>query len=326
MAHIAIVGATGNVGRQMLNQLEEQKILVDKVTLYASEKSAGQRAIFKGQEIVVEELNKETIDATIDYALFSAGTDVALKYAPYFNEKGIRVIDNSSAYRQEDSVPLVVPEVNKADLSRRSLLIANPNCSTIQAVIPLYVMQTLFGLKRVTYSTYQAVSGSGQAGVKALEENNQGKEQTFYPKPIAGNVIPHIDAFLANGYTKEEQKMMDETRKILDLPTLNVSATCVRVPVQNGHGVSVSVECQNAVHLERLLHALTKQEGLVVMDTPDYPTPIEVNGKNQVYIGRVRHDQEDKHTVHFWCVADNLRKGAATNAVQILNYLMEEKQ
>ncbi len=322
MAHIAIVGATGMVGRQMLKSLEERSIRLKQLTLYASKRSAGETLSFKGQPLVVSELTEDSIDPTIDVALFSAGAHTSLTFTPLFNALGITVIDNSSAFRQSDA-PLVVPEVNKQAINVNDRIVANPNCSTIQCVIPLHVLHTLSPLKRVLYSTYQAVSGSGQKGIQALTNETTLEDAHIYPKPIVHNVIPHIDTFLDDGYTKEEQKMRLETRKILGLETLSVSATCVRVPVMHGHAVSVTVTTEHPVDLPSLTTAFKAHEALIYHDHPLYPTPLEVAGEDMIHIGRLRRDLDDPKTLHFWCVADNIRKGAATNAIQILEHILE---
>lgn len=322
MAHIAIVGATGMVGRQMLKSLEERSIRLTQLTLYASKRSAGETLYFKGQPLVVKALDETSIDPTIDVALFSAGAQTSLTFTPLFNALGITVIDNSSAFRQSDA-PLVVPEVNKQRIKASDRILTNPNCSTIQCVIPLHVLHTLSPLKRVLYNTYQAVSGSGQKGVDALNKGASFEDESVYPKPITHNVIPHIDTLLDDGYTKEELKMRLETRKILGLETLSVSATCVRVPVVHGHAVSVAVTTEGFVDLSALIDAFKTHDALTYHDHPHYPTPLEVAGEDLIHIGRLRRDLDDPNTLHFWCVADNIRKGAATNAIQILEHLLE---
>ncbi len=323
MAHIAIIGATGLVGRQMLKCLEEHNITVDTLTLYASKNSAGTSINFKSKAYRVKVLRASAIDATIDVALFSAGAAVAFKYAPLFVAKGITVIDNSSAFRMDQAVPLIVPEVNRDVLKKETKLIANPNCSTIQSVVPLAVIGKSHGLKHVSYTTYQAVSGSGQVGIDALKSELSGKTQTCYPKPIAGNLIPQIDTMLANGFTKEETKMMDETRKILSHEGLGVAATCVRVPVFNGHAVSIRVECDTDVNLDTITKALKTESSIVFHDINAVPTPLDATDQDKIHVGRLRQDPKHTNVLYLWCVADNIRKGAATNAVQILDYILE---
>lgn len=316
---IAIVGATGMVGQTFIQILDEYNIPLTSLTLLASERSVGKILHFKNQNLTVEKLDEHSFDQGFDVALFSAGGAISKHYAPIAAKHGCIVIDNSSAWRMDPTVPLVVPEVNASSLRSPSRIIANPNCSTIQCVIPLNALKP-WGLKRVVYSTYQAVSGSGYKGVHDLERNLQGLDSEFYPKQILHNVIPHIDVFLEDGSTKEEQKMVDETRKILDLPNLPVVATCVRVPVFTSHSVSVTVELEKNVDLEAVKNAFRKQAGLKLYEE-GYPTPLESTGQDLAYVGRLRIDPSVKHGLVFWVVADNVRKGAASNAVQILQSL-----
>ncbi|MFP4287535.1 MAG: aspartate-semialdehyde dehydrogenase [Candidatus Izemoplasmataceae bacterium] len=320
--NIAIVGATGMVGRKMLDILSEYQIPINKLYLFASGKSAGKTLKVNNQEYPIYELTESSFDESIDVALFSAGATVSLQYAPLAKEKGILVIDNSSAFRNDDDIPLIVPEIN-INKVKDHLIIANPNCSTIQSVLPLKILDNLFGLSRVVYTTFQAVSGSGNKGIDAYNEK---ENQNFYPKTIFGNVVPHIDVFLDNGYTKEEMKMILETRKILGIKDLAVTATCVRVPVLNGHSVSINVTCKEPVDLEILKEAFNNALGITYLDTPNYTTPLDLNQTDSVYISRLRHDDSQKNSINFWVVADNIRKGAASNAVQILKALKEAKQ
>lgn len=313
---IAIVGATGLVGQSFIKILEEYDVPFSKIRFLASSRSAGKTIQFKGISYPVEILNEQSFDEAFDYALFSAGGDISRHYAPIAAAHGITVIDNSSAWRMDPQVPLVVPEVNLLATLNHQHLIANPNCSTIQCVLPLNALKP-WGLKRVVYSTYQAVSGSGQKGIHDLENNLQGIPSTFYPQQILHNVIPQIDVFCEDGSTKEEKKMIDETRKILDLPTLAVSATCVRVPVFVGHSVSVNVEFKQDFDLGEILTALDQQVG-VKLYREGYPTPLECVGQDLAYVGRVRRDLSVPFGLNFWVVADNVRKGAASNAVQIM--------
>lgn len=324
---IAIVGATGMVGRMFLKVLEERKIDAD-YTLFASKKSAGSVVECFGAPHTVEELKEDSfVGRGFSYALFSAGGSISETFAPLAAAAGAIVIDNSSCWRMDPEVPLVVPEVNPHAL--RSIpkgIVANPNCSTIQAVVPLKALDDAYGLERVIYSTYQAVSGAGQKGYQDLEDGLCGALPKKFPHPIAGNCIPHIDVFLDSGYTKEEQKMIDETRKILERPDLRVTATCVRVPVFHGHSESINVECKRPFELSDVFALLNKTEGVIVRDDPKnsvYPMPIEAAGTDPVYVGRIRRDFSVENGLNFWCVADNIRKGAATNAVQILEHLLK---
>jgi len=326
--HIAIVGATGMVGRTFRKVLEEQKIDAD-YTLLASARSAGSTIHFMGKDHIVQELTPTCFDGKgIDIALFSAGGGTSQTYAPIAAAAGAVVVDNSSAWRMDPAVPLVVPEVNAGDIPqyKNKGIIANPNCSTIQAVVALKPLHDAFGLKRVIYSTYQAVSGAGQAGYTDLEEGLRGVAPQKFPHAIAGNVIPHIDVFLPNGYTKEEQKMIDETRKIMGLPELRVTATTVRVPVYHGHSESINIEFKRPFEMEEVFEALRNFEGLVVEDDTDnnlYPLPIRAADTDPVYVGRIRRDFSVENGINLWCVADNIRKGAATNTVQIAQKLIE---
>jgi len=324
MPSIAIVGATGNVGRKILEVLESSAIHVETLHLYASQKSAGQTLLFKDTPYTIKALKEENIAPDIDYALFSAGGHISTTYAPLFTQQGITVIDNSSAYRMQKNVPLIVPEINASSL-REERLIANPNCSTIQAVLPLKIIDTLFELSRVSYTTYQAVSGSGQGGIDDLENGMKGEAAKNYPKAIYNNVLPHIDTFQDDGYTFEEHKMINETKKILNLNNLALTATCVRVPVFNGHGVAIQLETKQPIHIETLNKALREAPGIKLYEADTYPTPQDANGTDLVHVGRIRKDPSVQNGLHLWCVADNLRKGAASNAVQILQYLLEEK-
>lgn len=323
--NVAIVGATGMVGRTFIHVLEDLEVPIGELTLLASEKSAGKKVVFRGKELTVETLTEEALDPQrFQYALFSAGAGVSLRFAPVAASRGITVIDNSSAFRMDPQIPLVVPEVNFSAIGPQDRLIANPNCSTIQCMLALKVTHELFGLSRVVYTTYQAVSGSGYKGVEDLERTQKGEAPQFYPQPIADNCLPHIDVFLDSGYTKEEQKMVDETRKILDLPGLPVSATCVRVPVKNGHSVALNVTTEKPLDLPLLAKTLASTEGLRFYPE-GYPTAREASGQDLVLLGRMRRDDSFPNTFHLWTVADNIRKGAATNAVQILMKLMEER-
>lgn len=328
---IAVVGATGMVGRMFLAVLEEHGIDAE-YELFASVNSAGKKLTFFGKEHTVSELREDSFAGKgFSYALFSAGGSISAKFAPLAAAAGAIVIDNSSQWRMDPDVPLVVPEVNPEALaSVPKGIVANPNCSTIQAVVPLKVLDDAFHIRRVVYSTYQAVSGAGQKGYQDLEDGLCGALPKKFPHPIAGNCIPHIDVFLDNGNTKEEQKMIDETRKILSRPDLRVSATCVRVPVYHGHSESINVEFERPFELSEVFRLLNEKEGIIVRDDPKnniYPMPIEAAGTDPVYVGRIRRDESVENGLNFWCVADNIRKGAALNAVQIMELLIKgEKQ
>lgn len=329
MYNVAIVGATGNVGRKFIQILEERNFPVKELYLYASKRSAGSTLTFKGTDYVIEETIEDNIkNKKIDFALFSAGGDVSLEYAPVFVRYGATVIDNSSAWRMDPNVPLVVPEVNPEDIDWHNGIIANPNCSTIQAMVPLKALQDKYGLKRIVYSTYQAVSGAGVQGIKDLEDGNQGIAPKKFPQPIAGNCLPHIDVFLDNGYTKEEMKMILETRKILHTPDLRITATTVRVPVLNSHSESINVELEKNYELEDIFTLFKNTPGLTVMDNVAelvYPTPLYVSGKDDVYVGRIRKDFSIDNGLNLWVVADNIRKGAALNAIQIAEVIINQK-
>lgn len=322
----AVVGATGMVGRAFLKVLEERKLPIEEIYFFASSRSAGTTLTFLGKEYIVEELTENSFDRGIDIALFSAGAGTSKIYAPIAAQKGCVVIDNSSAWRMDPEVPLVVPEVNPQDILWNKGIIANPNCSTIQAVVALKPLSDKYGLKRVVYSTYQAVSGAGMGGWSDLENGLKGEAPQKFPHPIAGNCLPHIDVFTENGYTKEEIKMVNETRKILGLPNLRVTATTVRVPVLNGHSEAINVELEKPFELTELKETLRSFPGIIIQDDPAnnlYPMPIMASGKDEVFVGRIRRDESVDSGVNLWVVADNLRKGAATNAVQIAQKLIE---
>lgn len=325
--NVAVVGATGLVGQTFLKVLKERNFPVEKLYLYASARSAGKIVNFDGKDYTVIELKEENIKDDIDVALFSAGGSISKEYAPKFKAKGAIVIDNSSAWRMEKDIPLVVPEANPEALDGHNGIIANPNCSTIQVMPVLKVLADKYGLKRVVYSTYQAVAGSGQKGIDDLEANLKGGPSKNYPHQIAFNLLPHIDVFLDNGYTKEEIKMVEETRKILGLPDLKVTATCVRVPVKMGHAVSVNVELEKPFELEDVFKAFEEKEGVIVQDDVSknvYPMPIVAEDTDEVYVGRIRRDESVDNGLNLWVVADNIRKGAATNTIQIAETLIKK--
>lgn len=324
--NMAIVGATGMVGRKFLQVLEERQLPVENYYLFASARSAGKKVSFMGKDHVIEELTETCFDGKdIDIALFSAGGSVSKKYAPIAASKGIVVIDNSSAWRMDPQVPLVVPEVNPQDILKHKGIISNPNCSTIQAVVVLKPLHDRYGIKRIVYSTYQAVSGAGMSGYSDLERGIKGYPPEKFPYPIFGNCLPHIDVFLDNGYTKEEMKMIEETKEILGDNSLRITATTVRVPVFNGHSESINVEFKKDFDLPELKQVLENAPGVVVVDDPGsnkYPMPVDANEKDEVFVGRIRRDESVDSGVNLWVVADNIRKGAATNTVQIAERLI----
>ena len=323
--NIAVVGATGMVGRTFLKVLEEINLPAENYYLFASKRSAGSKVEFMGKEYVIEELTEQSFDREIDIALFSAGGSTSEKFAPIAASKGCVVIDNSSAWRMDPEVPLVVPEVNPEDILWNKGIIANPNCSTIQAMVALKPLHDKYKIKRVVYSTYQAVSGAGMAGYKDLEDGLKGEAPKKFPHPIAGNCLPHIDVFLPNGYTKEEMKMVNETRKILGDDSIRITATTVRVPVFNSHSESINLEFEKDFDLDELKQVLANAPGIVVQDDPEnnvYPLALTATGTNETYVGRIRRDESVDSGVNLWVVADNIRKGAAANAVQIAEKLI----
>ncbi|OJV66077.1 MAG: aspartate-semialdehyde dehydrogenase [Clostridiales bacterium 38-18] len=325
--NLAVVGATGMVGRTFLKVLEDRDFPFDQLYCFASKKSAGEVVVCKGKEYVVEELTEASFDKDIDIALFSAGGDISEVFAPIAASKGVVVIDNSSAWRMDPTVPLVVPEVNPEALSTHNNIIANPNCSTIQAMVVLKPLYEKYGIERVVYSTYQAVSGSGVKGVYDLEEGLKGNNPlSCYPHPIAGNCLPQIDVFLENGYTKEEMKMINETKKILSDDSLKVTATAVRVPIFNSHSESVNIELKSAFDIADVKKCLAEAPGIVLQDDPKnslYPLAASATGTDPVYVGRIRRDESTDNGINLWIVADNIRKGAATNAIQIAETMLE---
>jgi aspartate-semialdehyde dehydrogenase len=324
--NLAVVGATGMVGRTFIKVLEERNLPIDNIYFFASSRSAGSKITFNGKEYTVEELTENSFDRGIDIALFSAGASTSQKFSPIAASKGCVVVDNSSAWRMDPTVPLVVPEVNPQDIEWNKGIIANPNCSTIQAVVALNPLHKKYKIKRIVYTTFQAVSGAGMKGYMDLEEGLRGKPPAKFPHPIANNVLPHIDVFLPNGYTKEEMKMVFETKKILGDQSLRITATTVRVPVFNGHSESINVEFENQFDVDELKEVLKNAPGIVVQDDPEnnvYPMPINASGKDETFVGRIRRDESVESGVNLWVVADNIRKGAATNAVQIAQELIK---
>ena len=324
--NLAVVGATGMVGRTFLKVLKEKNFPIENLYLMASKRSAGTKVEYDGKEYIVEELTEHSFDKPIDIALFSAGGSTSEKFAPIAAAHGVIVVDNSAQWRQDPKVPLIVPECNPEDISWNSGIIANPNCSTIQAVAVLKPLDDKYKNKCVVYSTYQAVSGAGVAGWNDLENGLKGEAPKKFPHQIAGNCLPHIDVFMDNGYTKEEMKMIWETRKILHHPELKVTATTVRVPVFNSHSESVNVEFENPVDVDEVKSILASAPGIVVVDDPannKYPLALDAAGTDDIYVGRIRRDESVENGINFWVVADNIRKGAATNAVQIAQILVE---
>lgn len=324
--NLAVVGATGMVGRTFLKVLEEKNLPIENFYVFASARSAGSTLTFNGKEYTVLELNENSFkDYQIDIALFSAGGGTSLKYAPIAAESGCIVIDNSSAWRMDPNVPLVVPEVNPEDIRNHQGIIANPNCSTIQAVVALKPLHEYYGIKRIVYTTFQAVSGAGMGGWSDLEEGLKGQAPKKFPHPIANNCLPHIDVFLENGYTKEEMKMVEETRKILHDDTLRITATTVRVPVFNSHSESINVELNKPFEIDELVNRLSASEGITVQDdlaNNVYPLAINATGHDEVFVGRIRRDESLDNGINLWVVADNIRKGAASNAVQIAEWII----
>ena len=367
---LAIVGATGLVGRTVLKVLEEKKLPISEYVLFASSKSAGKKIKFMGTDYIVQELKEDSFDSGFNFAIFSAGGSTSKKFAPIAASKGCIVVDNSSAFRMDPDVPLVVPEVNPEEIVNNHGIIANPNCSTIQSVLFLKPLDDKYKIKRIVYSTYQAVSGAGRYGVEDLENGierchtevtnadkleNLNVKSTYqlqkFDYPIFSNCLPHIDVFLNNGYTKEEEKMINETRKILKRPDLRITATTVRVPVFNSHSESINVEFEKDFEMEDLVKTLSDFPGLIVQDNivsnairhdnvkdlgnkiaepeqskfdkPVYPLAINASGHDEVFVGRIRRDHSVESGVNLWVVADNIRKGAATNAIQIVEKMLE---
>lgn len=328
--NVAIVGATGLVGGLFIKLLEQRKFPVTEIRLLASADSAGKQIKFQNKWITIEVLDENSFK-NIDFAFFSAGAAVSRQYAPIAAASGATVIDNSSAFRMEPDIPLVVPEVNNHALQKHNNIIANPNCSTIQMVVVLKPLHRAFSVRRVIVSTYQAVSGTGKDAVRELSEQSLAILQNLevikrvYPHQIGFNLVPHIDKFMPDGYTKEEIKMINETRKIMDLNNLRITSTCVRVPVFTGHSISLNVEFDKRLDMERARSLLEETPGIAVIDDPVnsiYPTPAELAGRDEVFIGRMRRDESVDSGLNLWVVADNLRKGAALNAIQIAELLI----
>lgn len=325
---LAIVGATGLVGRTALKVLEEKNFPNFEYKLFCSKKSAGTKVKFMGKEYIANELTENSFNEGFNFAIFSAGGETSKKFAPIAASKGCIVIDNSSAFRMDKNVPLVVPEVNPEDIFWNTGIIANPNCSTIQAVVALKPLDNKYKIKRIIYSTYQAVSG---AGVNALEDLHSQADYNNLKKfshPIYNNCLPHIDVFMDDGYTKEEHKMINETKKILGNENLKITATTVRVPIENCHGESINIEFEKDFNLDDVKQLLKNSKGIVLYDdiTKDiYPIATVANGTDNVYVGRLRRDFSQPNTLNMWCVADNIRKGAASNAIQIMQKIIEKE-
>ncbi len=322
---VAVVGATGLVGGEILKVLAERNVAVTEIIPVASERSVGKQVEFKGKQYTVVSFD-DAIKMKPDVAIFSAGGGTSLKLAPLFAEAGITVVDNSSVWRMDPTKKLVVPEINAHTLTKEDKIIANPNCSTIQMVVVLNPLHKKYKIKRVVVSTYQSVTGTGKAAVDQLNDERAGKTDyaKVYPHKIDLNVLPHIDVFLDNGYTKEEMKMVLETKKIMLDDSIAVTATTVRIPTIGGHSEAVNVEFENEYDLKDIYEILEKEEGIIIQDDPKnfvYPMPINAHGKDEVFVGRIRRDETQPKTLNMWIVADNLRKGAATNAVQIVEYL-----
>jgi aspartate-semialdehyde dehydrogenase len=321
---VAVVGATGMVGNVMLKVLEERNFPITELIPVASEKSVGKTIDYKGKQYKIVSLD-DALSCKPDVALFSAGGKTSLEWAPKFAEAGTTVIDNSSAWRMDLDKKLIVPEINASQLTKNDKIIANPNCSTIQMVMALAPLHKKYKIKRLVISTYQSISGTGVKAVKQLENELSGiKGEMVYPYPIHKNALPHCDVFEENGYTKEEMKLVHETQKILNDKTIAVTATAVRIPASGGHSESVNVEFENTFEINDVRTLLSKTPGITLQDNPDinlYPMPIYAQGKDDVFVGRIRRDNSQQNTLNMWIVSDNLRKGAATNAIQIAEYL-----
>lgn len=323
---VALVGATGMVGQVMLQVLQERSFPLTSLLLVASEKSVGQKRLFNGDELTIISL-QEAVSQAPDLALFSAGGSISEQWAPKFADVGTTVVDNSSFWRMSEQHPLIIPEINGNVLSKEHKIIANPNCSTFQLLMALKPLHDEYGIKRVVVSTYQSITGTGMKAVAQLENEAKGiKAEMVYPYPIHQNALPHCDVFEENGYTKEEMKLARETKKIMQDDSIEVSATAIRVPVKGGHSESVNVEFHADFELSKVRQLLHEMPGVSVQDNPDvntYPMPIYAEGKDEVFVGRIRRDFSQKNTLNMWVVADNLRKGAATNTIQIAEYLIK---
>ena len=334
---LAVVGATGVVGQTALKVLEEKNLPISEYAFFSSKRSAGKTIHFLGKDYTVRELTDSSFDEGFDYAIFSAGGTTSKHFSPIAASKGCIVVDNSSAFRMDPEVPLVVPEVNPEEIPNNKGIIANPNCSTIQAVVALKPLDDKYKIKRIVYSTYQAVSGAGHNGIVDLETGIQNyidpehtpNDLVKFPYPIFNNCLPHIDVFLENKYTKEEEKMINETRKILKRPDMRITATTVRVPVFNSHSESINVEFEKDFDLDELIQILRNAPGVIVVDDEkhtQYPLATQASGHDEVYVGRIRRDESVDSGVNLWVVADNIRKGAASNAIQKKKKMIEQDQ
>ncbi len=325
---LAVVGATGMVGHVMLKVLEEHEFLMDELLLVASSRSVGKSLSFKGEQIEVIGL-ETALAAKPDLALFSAGGATSMEWAPKFAAEGVKVIDNSSAWRMDPTIKLVVPEINASVLTPEDMIIANPNCSTIQMVMALAPLHEKYGLQRLVISTYQSITGTGVKAVEQLENETAGiKGPKAYPHTIHKNALPHCDIFLENAYTKEEMKLVHETRKILGAPDMAITATAIRIPVVGGHSESVNVSLEKSFDLEEVRRLLDATPGVVVLDDPEnnlYPMPLQAADQDEVFVGRIRRDESIENGLNLWVVADNLRKGAATNTIQIAEFLVNNQ-
>ena len=321
---IGVVGATGLVGEEIIKRIGERNIQFENIRFFASKKSEGKKILLKGKEYFIEELREDNIKG-IDYLLFAAGGDISRKYARKAVEKGTIVIDNSSEFRMDKDVPLIIPEINGDEIKKHKGIIANPNCSTIQAVMSISPIYERYGIERIVYSSYQSVSGSGKGGILDLERTINGEKEEFYPIPIGYNLIPHIDDFLDNGYTKEEMKMINETNKILN-DNIKITATTVRVPVKYSHSISINLETKENFSMTDVLNLFKNAKGIILKDDIKnniYPTPIDAEGRDEIFVGRIRRDYSLENGINLWSVGDNIRKGASTNAVQILELLLK---
>ena len=323
--NLAILGATGHVGQKMIQILEERRLPIDEIYFFASKRSAGNKIKFLNKDYEIIELTEENLGKfKIDFALSALDAKLSKEFSPVVAKNGGVVIDNSSAYRNEDGYPLIVPEINPKEAFKNKGIIASPNCSTIQSVVALEPLYKKYGIERIIYTTYQAVSGSGKNGTEDLHRGIKGEDPKFYPYPIAFNILPHIDDFLDTGYTKEEMKMVNETRKIFGDNDLKITATAVRVPVYNSHCVAINVELKNPFEIEDIFEMYKNFPGIVLMDDVKnnvYPMPVSADGKDEVYVGRIRRDDSVENGLNLWCVADNVRKGAALNTIQILELI-----
>lgn len=320
--NLAIVGATGLVGQTFIKVIEERNLPVSSLTLFASEQSTGKSIQFNGKSYLVQPLTKESFNHHFDVVLFSAGASISKEYAPIAVANGAYVVDNSSYWRMHEEIPLVVPEINATDIPIQPGIIANPNCSTIQSVVALAAIHKTYGINRLSYTTYQAVSGAGQKAVNDYRATKLGQEPTYFKVPIDKVVYPQIDVFLEDYSTKEEQKMIDETKKIFHDSSMKISSTCVRVGVENGHAVAIQLQTKRPFQLHEVESLLQSSEGVTFYPHPSFPTALDADGNDEVHVGRVRLDRAVENGLHVWVVSDNIRKGAATNAVQIVKAII----